>query len=354
MNPTLVMCIAAASALVPSRAGAAAWTIGEPSHDRWMYPSNSTPGTRAQASTFSALPGSAGLDDRWGFFLFAFDTASALPPGLPASRYRVNSVKIKATISQNNTFIYDPTYDAWQTYATPAIPASIADSDPGRPIELHGASFRNGFTAATFMETSAHGTVSPGTRNAFPFGYSATGTGQDVSNNITGQFDSIPWAVGESATVSAGNPVPIDSEFTFSVNPSLPGVTDYLKQGMATGRIWLSITSLHPAIQQGGQLASFYTRDDVYHQLFGGLAPSMWLDAELDVQLTITRTGNQVTVSWPEFAGFTHTLESSSTLAAESWTPVISHTAIISGSGSHTESVAHGSRFYRIALVPSL
>lgn len=47
--------------------------VSEPSHDRWMYPSNGTPGTRAQASTFSALPGSSGLDDRWGFFLLAFE-----------------------------------------------------------------------------------------------------------------------------------------------------------------------------------------------------------------------------------------------------------------------------------------
>ena len=67
--------------------------IAEPSQDRWMYPSNSTPGTRPQASTFSALPGSAGLDDRWGFFLFAFDTGPAVPPGLPPEIYRIRSVK---------------------------------------------------------------------------------------------------------------------------------------------------------------------------------------------------------------------------------------------------------------------
>jgi hypothetical protein len=354
MNPTLIACIAVASALAPTSAVAATWTIGETSHDRWMYPSNGTPGTRAQASTFSALPGNAGMDDRWGFFLLAFDTASALPPGLPASRYRVKSVKIKATISQNNSFIHDPTYDPWQTYATPSVPVSIADADIGRPLELHGAGFRNGFSAATFIETSAHGPVSPGARNAFPFGFDAVGTGRDVSNNITGQFDSIPWAVGETSTVSAGDPVPIDTEFTFNLNPSLPGVADYLRQGLAAGRIWFSITSLHPAIQQGGQLASFHTRDDVYHQLFGGLAPSMSLDAELDIQLSITRAGNQVTVSWPEFAGFTHTLQSSSTLSPGSWTRVVSHPAITSGTGSHTENADSGSRFYRIALVPSL
>ncbi len=31
-------------------------TISEPIGDRWMYNANGTPGSRSQASTFSALP----------------------------------------------------------------------------------------------------------------------------------------------------------------------------------------------------------------------------------------------------------------------------------------------------------
>lgn len=324
--------------------------VGEPSQDRWMYPSNSTPGTRAQASTFSALPGASGFDDRWGFFLFAFDTEAVLPAGLPLSAYRIKSVKVRATIGQNELFRYDPTDDPWQSHGTPTVPAAVEDDDAGRPLELHGAGFRSPWTSSTFLETSSYGSSIPGGRNAYPLGFDPQGAPRDVSNNVTGQFEAIPWAVGKTSALAAGDPVPIDTAFTFTLDLSLPGVADYLKQGLAAGRVWFSLTSLHPAIQQGGEFVAWYTRDDVYHQFAGGLAPSLEIDAELAVRLSIGRSGNQITLSWPEFAGFTHTLESSTSLAPGSWAPVISHVAAAPGTGTHVEGVSTGARFYRIAI----
>jgi hypothetical protein len=318
-----------------------------------MYPSNGTPGSRSQASTFSALPGSAGMDDRWGFFLIAFDTASALPPGLPPEIYRIKSVKLTATIGQDQLFAYDPSYDSWQTYATPSVPAAVADADAGRPLELHGAGFRGTWTPATFQETSPYGSSVPGSRNAFPLGFDAAAASRDISGNITGQFESIPWAVGETGAVSPGDAVPIDTVFTFAIDPTLPGVSSYLQQGLAAGRVWFSLTSLHPATQQGGEFVAWYTRDDVYHQLFGGLAPALTIEAELDLRLAVSRVGNQVTLTWSEFSGFTHTIEASPDLSDGSWEPVHTHAASAAGSGTFNETSDAPARFYRLALAPT-
>jgi hypothetical protein len=352
MNPSIRPALLAALLATGTAAGTPT-LLEEPSQDRWMYPSNGTPGTRSQASTFSALPAASGLDDRWGFFLIAFDTSEAVPPGLPAAVYQIHSAKVAATISQDLRFTYDPSYDAWHSYGTPAVPAATVDTDPGRPLELHGAGFRNGWTAASFVETSSHGPAEPGTRNAFPLGFDTGGGARDVSNNITGQFESIPWAVGTNHSLAPGTPVPLDSVFDFQINPSLPGVDEYLKQGLAAGRIWFSLSSLHPATQQAGEFVAYYTRDNVYHQLFGGLAPTLTLQASLDLKLSITRSAGQVTLSWPQFAGFTHRLEASPDLAASSWVVVHSHAAVTSGQGVFTESPAAATRFYRLALTKS-
>ncbi len=349
MKHLFLMLLVTLSAVHVGAAGSPV-VIAAPSQDRWMYPSNSTPGTRAQASTFSALPGSTGLDDRWGFFLFAFDTASAVPPGLPPETYRIHSVKVMATISQNLLFAYDPSYDSWQTYATPTVSASLTDSDLGRPLELHGAGFRGIYTPATFLETSPYGSSVPGTRNAFPRGFNTLGTSRDVSSNVTGQFESIPWAVGKSDLVSPGDSVPVDTVFTFAIDTSLPGVSSYLRDGLAAGRVWFSLTSLHPATQQGGEFVAWYTRDDPYHQIFGGLAPSLSVQAEIDLPLTVSRAGNVVTLGWPQYAGITHTLQVSSSLAENSWTSIHTHAASANGPGSFSEITTASTRFYRLAL----
>ena len=327
--------------------------IAEPSQDRWMYPSNSTPGTRPQASTFSALPGSGGLDDRWGFFMMAFDTSQALPPGLPPELYRIRSIKLTATIGQDQLFRYDTSEDPWPTFATPTVPAALVDDDAGRPLELHGAGFRGGFTPSTFHETSAYGSSVPESRNAYPLGFDAAGIARDVSNNITQQFESVPWAIGKTDALAPGDWVPVDTAFSFAPDLSLPGVTTYLREGLAKGRLWFSLTSLHPATQQAGEFVAWYTRDDIYHQLFGGLAPSLTIEAELNLRITIFRSGNEVHLGWPEFAGFTHTLQASPDLSKDSWQTIHSHTATAASPGGFVETTTEPRRFYRLSLTPA-
>lgn len=341
-----ISAVASAAAGVPQQ-------IAEPSQDRWMYPANGSPGTRAQASSFSALPDADGLDDRWGFFLFAFDTGSKIPAGLPPETYRIRSVKVTATIGQDGFFDYDPTYDEWRTYGTPTVPAAVADADTGRPVELHGAGFRNGFTAATFTETSLYGgDGTPGTRNAYPLGFDEGGTARDVSNHVTDQFESNPWAVG-TTDLGPGDPVPEDSVFTFDVDPAQPGVAAYLGEGLSAGRIWFSLDSLHPAIQQGGEFAAWYTKDDAFHQLFGGIAPALEIEVDFQIPLSISRDGNSVVLSWQEYAGLTFQLQASGTMAPGSWVTIHSHAATADGPGGHSETISTGPRFYRLGVLPT-
>jgi hypothetical protein len=350
----------AAVLVAASTAAGSPKIIIEPSADRWMYPSNVTPGARTQASTFSALPGAGGLDDRWGFFLIAFDTGAVVPAGLPPEYYQIRSVKVTAMIAQDNLFVYDPSYDEWRTYGTPSVPAAVADPDSGRPLELHGAGFRNGETAATFLETSPYGgNGQPGTRSAFPFGFDAAGVARDVSSNVSGQFESVPWAVGRHPELAPGDLVPEGSVMTFTLDPSLPGVDAYLRGALSSGRVWFSLTSLHPATQQAGEFVAYYTRDDFAHQFSmandpayqGGIAPTLEVDAEISLPLSITRDGGTVSLGWPEFAGFTFTLQASPDLSPGTWQPVHQHAATSAGTGSHSEPLLPGNRFYRLGII---
>ncbi len=324
--------------------------IPEPSEDRWMYPSNSTPGARAQASTFSALPDSSGPENRWGFFLLAFDTTAAVPAGLPPSAYRIRSISLRATTGQDGTFEYDPTYDSYRSYGTPETPATVADEDAGRPVELHGAGFRNGFTAATFTETSDYGSPQ---RNAFPLGFDAVGNPRDVSWNVTDGFESNPWAVGTTSNATPGDPVGLESEFVFEIDSSLPGVGTYLRDSLAAGKLWLTLSSLHPAIQQGGELAAWLTRDDAVHILFGDLAPQLTLEVDLDLPLAITRTPSGPSLSWPQFPGYSFELQASPDLTPSSWEPIHSHSATDTTPGFFQDSGWAGRRFYRLEILPT-
>lgn len=331
------------------------FSLPEPSHDRWMYPSNATPGTRSQASTFSALPGSSGIDDRWAFFLIAFDTRAIVPPGLEPHRYRIQSMRVTARIGQDALFRYDPTADAWDTYATPDAPAATSDADPGRPLELFGAGFRNGFTATSFTESSPYGGSAPGTRNAYPLGLDAAATPRDVSNNITAQFDAAPWAVGHM-DLPPGALVPAGTVVTFDLDTSQPGVAGYLRDGLAAGRLWFSLTSLHPALFQDGEFVSYHTRDGVEHILFGDAAPAWAGEIEINHPLQIgpDETGENLVLTWPQAPGFTYVVQASPGPTDGPWVPLQTIIANAHGQGTYLHQTEPGGRrFFRLAIFPT-
>lgn len=257
-----------------------------PCIDRWVYPFNTESGYRSAASTFSALGQEnafppLSFDQRDAQLLVGFDTDApgsatcpneVVPAGLAACDYRVTSAVIMIAVSTDQAFPFDPTYDAWTSYATASNPGAV-DADAGRPIELYGVGFRGGYTSATYFE----GTPSvPGppfgpdiqsdVRYAYPTD-AANGMTRDVSNNVRDLFDPAPFAVGQSP-VAAGALVPANTDITFTLNVAVPDVQRYLRQSVADGRLRFMLTSLQPAASSGGpgagQYATFYTKENLF------------------------------------------------------------------------------------------
>lgn len=242
----------------------------QPSLDRWMYPFNASPGFRAVAPVFGTLGDSAGVDSRHGQFLLGFDVADDIATGLGATNYLIRRATLTATISRDRAFRFDPTFDAFTTFFPTNDPAFTLDADTGRPIELFGASFRNGFTAATFAEDGPFGSSASGGRNAFAAAYSTNGTLVDVGNNVGKTnaafpiFEVHPFAIGQAEGVAAGDLVPSGTTIRFALNLADPFVRQYLQEGCDSGRLRFTITGLHTS-EFGGTPAwpEFYTRDSV-------------------------------------------------------------------------------------------
>jgi hypothetical protein len=182
--------------------------------DRWMYPFNGTPGTRLSASTFG-IPRLAGFDDHDAQFIVGFRTEPSVPTGLAPSSYRVISATVTATVTNDQQFRYDPTYDAHNTYENQegSFPGLIPDSDPGRPIMLWGVGYRDGFSLATWRENSPFGfnpTVLPSqeARTAYIAVFDAAGVATDASNHLKAGIDLSPMAIGTTDTVAPGAFVP--------------------------------------------------------------------------------------------------------------------------------------------------
>lgn len=230
--------------------------------DRWVYPFNVTPGTRIQASTFGAV-GSEGFDERDGQFLLAVNTAAAgIPAEIPVSQYDIDSLRLILTESVGG-YIYDHSYDPYGSYLDANNSLHVADSDAGRPIELYGAGFRNGFEmfgfpdggtateAPIFSAASSFGPSDRGTRNVF----AADATGRDVSNNIDSLnlgvdgFDPVPFAIGQAfssgAAVPVGNEVGAGTAFHFDIDVSDPAIRRYVQEGLSAGQLGFIVTSMH-------------------------------------------------------------------------------------------------------------
>jgi len=252
--------------------GAAAQPImlsfDEPDLDRWNYPFNFTPGSRVEASTFAALE-EPDFDDRDGQMLIGFDTIGLIPTDEGQSRYQVRSVIVRVATTTGG-FLYDATYDPFTTYLPGGDPMAEPDADAGRPVELHGVNYRNGFTDETYLENSpwapATNPDNPTyfmTRNAFPSDFEG-GVGDDISNNVRQGFDPTPWAVGQLTNRSPGDLVQADDDFAFELDLRNPDVVAYLRRSLNDGRIRLMVSSLHPAVKQGGVFAPFFTKENAF------------------------------------------------------------------------------------------
>ncbi len=104
-----------------------------PSLDRWMYPFNGSPGTRFEMTAFGAAF-EEGFDDHDAQVLIGFDTSAEYTPGLGSDQYLIHEITVTMTVSNDDGFVYDDSYDSYTTYGPLSEP--INDLDDGRPINL--------------------------------------------------------------------------------------------------------------------------------------------------------------------------------------------------------------------------
>ncbi|QDT01372.1 DUF1559 domain-containing protein [Adhaeretor mobilis] len=274
-----------------ARAEVATWD--QPDLDMWTYLSGGSPATRAQASSFS---GGFEVDSQTGMFLhreadfparqsavlFAFETTEEVTAGLAPSAYQINSVTFTAKMQSSGTLYSD----------TPATPTSYLANfqnstlDSQQAVELFGVGFRAGYEGFD-LGTSAGGSGQGGQRLeesngqaihsgpgnsyvAYPIVGDGSGGVIDVNSNITGGFSAtapgettdpfevMPWAVGtarnaaDTADLLPGETIPDEATFSFELDLTLPGVTEYVQQGLSEGVLGLFLSSLHPTDQYGG------------------------------------------------------------------------------------------------------
>lgn len=230
-----------------------------PSYDRWMYPFNaSSPlGNRPTASSFGALD--PDFDNRDAQVYFGFILTNEVPAGLGAEAYQILRCTLEATMSGGTTE-YDPSQDASTSYLDPTQALHTADADLGRPMELFGAGWRNGFTPWTFGEDGAFQALPPpykGKRSVFALGIH-TNVLVDVSNSVdpmgdgsgTYGFDPQPFAIG-AAPLTAGDPIPLPTTFAFDLDVDEPLIQGYLREAFDEGILGLVIATLHPSTFMG-------------------------------------------------------------------------------------------------------
>lgn len=322
-----------------------------------MYPSNSTPGLRPIASTFSFLP-FTGVDDRFGQFLIKFDTvAMGIPAGLGPENYEVRRLILTAIYASGDSLPYDPTEDP---LASLGSAPTLADPDAGRPLELHGTGFRGGFTAGTFQETSPFGG-----RDAFASSFDGAGVARDVTNHVTLGYESHPWAIGKVSVpvdlnaeprvylpLEPGQVIPVYSRVTFEINIGVPGVAAYVRQGLHEGVLWFTVSSFHPVTGPGSSgFPAYFTRDHPEQALFGDVASTLDVDYSLPLRIASFRrdlAGN-TTLAWNGSPGFRYVVETTENPTSGVWSPLGSFSptapAILTWNGSALTPRA----FFRIA-----
>ncbi len=254
-------------------------TVSPPVVDRWMYPFGSEPGSRAVVPVFSstnACGPDARFDDRDSQMLITFATSASVETGWPEGAYRLRSVRLTVRTSDVTPYFYDATADTLGTFlapgdGTPSCPADpqfIADGDAGRPLELFGVAFRNGFSALTYGEVSP---FKPGsaftppwhlTRNAFPVAFDDAGAQLDASDPVKNRDLRVPLALGAAPAVASGAMPPDGTEYRFELTTDRPGERQYVQRSLSQGRLALMITALYSAEQQVvGSYPNIYTKE---------------------------------------------------------------------------------------------
>lgn len=309
----MVVCAALAIVAAPIAAHATQQTWNKPGMDVWTYPSPLQPGVRTLGPTFLTSPG---VDDngqflpsssrdpsRRGMSFAVFDTSAKIATRLPAAYYEVTSVTMTFTMQESTAgFIY---YDN-QPITNAELLEEYVTGNIGtqRPMELYGVALNAGYTgfnfgsggggAKPFVETlfPYSPTGAEGVLIAYPIAADESGEFVDVSNSMTGgysataeenwtePFDPVPWSIGTAAGLAPGDLIPENTTFTFDVDLSISGVTEYVQQSLGDGALGFYLSSNHFAgdPHNGGTIPYPQWYHKEFNPAFGGVAPTLAVD----------------------------------------------------------------------------
>lgn len=259
-------------------------TITPPQQDRWMYPFNTTRGTRPTASTFGSTSGEPDFDNRDAQIVLKFGTAALVPQASVATGCVITHAVLTLEVANDLVFAYDPTPDPWQAFLPATDQDWVVDADAGQPVECYGTGFRNGWSPTSWQESSpfcppSESLLAPGVRNA----YAAEATGgslADVSNTVRERRDAAPFATGTVDGLVPGALVPAGRLMRFDLRVDDPSVQAYLVDGLAQGSIFLTVASLTRVEVMGGSYPLFIMKEHALVQLGLASAPALELVVE--------------------------------------------------------------------------
>ena len=332
-------------------------SFDKPSQDRWNYPRNSTPGTRALASLFRSTD-EVGVY-RYGTFIVGFDTSDLIPGGNASDAYQITSAQLRLMTSGNFEVPYDPSYDPVASHLPETHELYIADEDNGRPIHVFGTGFRNDFNIETWNETTPYSPGGDAQRTVFPVIIDESGLPKDVSLAVDydNPSDAAPFAVGRLEDTQAGDLIPEDTWMIFDINLNHSGTLGYLQQGLFQGKLSFTFTSLNEGGREVRTYPEFYTSDHLV-----GEAPQLQLSVRIvdgpilpapPVITSIRRTADGVTIQFTSTESGTIGIRWTTDFT--SWAEVASLAVEQLGDGQYewTDSqVDAAMKFYRVFITP--
>jgi hypothetical protein len=216
--------------------------------------------------------------------LVVSNTAGDVPAGLSPSRYRIEALKVTATLIGTLIFeplgfilSYDNTLDDFAALTTPG-----GDTDPGRPIEMYGIGFQGDYQTVSFAAEEAtpdsfrlgdkrwvtyqpgdpqYDPENPSKLSPYQF-FAIDAQGRDVGNSVfggysatepqhtTAQFTPEPFAIGKvfqapGVEKEPGTLLASGDQFVFEPDLSDQGIVAYIQNSLARGFLGFSFSSLH-------------------------------------------------------------------------------------------------------------
>jgi len=234
----------------------------DPAIEVYMYGNAST--GDPQIPIWGYFDPNSGVDTRMSQEIVGWNTAALIATNQTPTHYLIKRCRVTLTTDLDHTFFFDPTHDVYQTYLDTNDPAYQPDADIGRPVEMFGVGYRNGYDAISFSQSPAFGNESPGQRNAYAVGWRTNGVFADVSNNVGKtndvfpHFEAWPFAVGQVTNAAAGQIVPAASKMFFELDITDPTVITYLQNSLNIGMLNFDVSTLYSVLGYDGVAGAGY------------------------------------------------------------------------------------------------